>query len=105
MAAATAEYLRDEDALTTWIDEACERRADHWTGTSELFAAWRAWATRNGEFPGRVRKFVTDLEARGFRMHRQKIGRGIIGLRLLDPHEVEEDEGPTPYDHDTYDGA
>ena len=62
---ATAAYLESEDAFAAWIDEECERNANAWTRTSELFASWRAWAERSGVPYGDTKRFRDKLETRG----------------------------------------
>src|SRR6266404_6097244 len=37
---ATAEYLESEDAMTSWMDEKCERSAHSKTSSTELFVSW-----------------------------------------------------------------
>jgi putative DNA primase/helicase len=80
--AATAAYLEAEDAVTAWLDEACERDPDAWEGSSALFASWRAWAEKAGEYPGTMKRLVQNLEARGFIARRRMNGRGFEGLRI-----------------------
>lgn len=79
---ATTAYLTAEDALAEWIDERCWRDPVAWTASSDLFASWTAWATKAGEPPGTQKRFVQNLEARGFLPRRQMHGRGFDGLKL-----------------------
>ncbi|WP_210337719.1 phage/plasmid primase, P4 family [Mesorhizobium sp. INR15] len=88
---ATAAYLEAEDAMAAWIEECCTRDPQGWTGTSELFASWKAWADRAGEFAGSTKRFAQNLETRGFQQLRKKNGRGFHGLVIdrsddLQPH-------------------
>ena len=80
--AATDAYLEAEDALTAWIDEACERDPQAWETSTALFTSWNTYATSNGEHGGTVRRFTQALEARGFLSRRTAQARGISGLRL-----------------------
>jgi putative DNA primase/helicase len=93
VAGATEAYLEAEDAFSAWIDERCKRDPVSWSGTTELFGSWKAWAERAGEFPGSAKRFAQNLEARGFRPSRQMRGRGFLGLTL-----VQVDDTPLPWD-------
>ena len=53
---ATAEYLENEDAFTSWLDESCERKPGAWCLTTRLYASWRSWTEKAGEFPGSLEK-------------------------------------------------
>jgi putative DNA primase/helicase len=80
--AATAAYLEAEDALTAWLEEACELDPSAWESSSALFASWKAWADRAGEHPGTMKRLVQNLEARGFVARRKMNGRGFEGLSI-----------------------
>jgi putative DNA primase/helicase len=86
--AATAEYLEGEDSLSAWLQEAGERDPTAFEESTALFGAWKAWATRAGEWVGSQRKFSQRLEDRadviGMRKARDpKTDRnGFYGLRL-----------------------
>jgi putative DNA primase/helicase len=80
---ATAAYLAAEDALAEWLDECCWRDPKTWTASSALFGSWSEWATKAGEPPGTQKRFVQNLEARGFLPRRQMHGRGFDGLRIV----------------------
>ncbi|MGE3230269.1 MAG: phage/plasmid primase, P4 family [Hyphomicrobium sp.] len=88
--AATAAYLEAEDAIAIWIDECCERDPNAWTTSTALFASWRSWADKAGEFVGASKRFVQALETRGFHQHRRKTGRGFLGLRLRSTAESDQ---------------
>ena len=79
---ATAAYLEAEDATAAWIEDECERDPNAWERTTNLFSAWRSWADRTGEYAGAQKRFVLNLEARGFKEHRKNYGRGFDGIRL-----------------------
>ena len=88
VASATNAYLEDEDAFAAWIDEYCICDRQAWEKTTTLYAGWKAWCDRNGEFAGTVRRFSQTLQQRGTAYHttyerdRQR-GRGFRGLRLV----------------------
>lgn len=81
---ATHAYLEAEDALTAWIDECCTRDPSAWTTSTALFASWKPWAERAGEHPGSLKRFVANLEARGFEWQRRRSGRGFEGLNIIE---------------------
>ena len=41
---ATENYLNQEDTLGQWLDARCERSANAFTPTAELFASWKEFA-------------------------------------------------------------
>lgn len=91
---ATASYLEGQDALSAWLDECCERDPDGWEGRKDLFASWKAWAERSGEFVLPRTRFLDALETRGLTAHRQPGtgSRGFAGVRI-----VRRDYGDDPW--------
>ena len=84
---ATDAYLDAEDALAAWIEEATTTAdPNYWETTASLFASWTTWSTKAGEFTGTMRRFVQNLETRGFIPERKKAARGFRGLRLLNQY-------------------
>lgn len=81
--AATAHYLEGQDAIAAWLDEVCELDPGSWTLRSELFASWKVWAERTGEFILPRVRFLDALETRGFVPQRRNTGWGFYGLRLM----------------------
>jgi putative DNA primase/helicase len=85
---ATDAYMEAEDALFAWIDEYCILDANAWEKTQTLFAGWKAWADKSGEYSGSLKRFSQTLEERGpsrgitCKRH-MKSGRGFQGLRLV----------------------
>jgi putative DNA primase/helicase len=80
---ATAKYLESEDALMAWVGERCMRDPDAWEKASELFADWKAWATKAGEPVGNQKRFSQNIEARGFSFRKKNTGNGYDGLQLV----------------------
>ncbi len=80
--AATDAYFRAQDSLSFWLDECCERDPNAWTGTTSLFASWKAWAEKAGVAYGNVTSFGEALNAAGFVWRRKKTGNGHDGLRI-----------------------
>jgi len=80
---ATDEYFEAEDALGQWIDERCLLAKAYRTGVSELFADWREWAERAGEYVGSVKRFSESLTARRYEKCRLTGGaRALAGIAL-----------------------
>lgn len=80
---ATEEYFDGEDALGQWMEERCEHHPTARTGVSDLFADWREWAERAGEYVGSVKRFSEQLTTRQFEKCRLHGGtRGLVGLAL-----------------------
>jgi putative DNA primase/helicase len=79
---ATSAYLEAEDALAAWLGDCCVLDPQAWTNTTELFASWKSWAERNGEFVTGSKRFIQNLEARGFSPFRKNTGRGFQGLSI-----------------------
>jgi putative DNA primase/helicase len=82
---ATDAYMEAEDALTAWIEEQCIRDPQAWERTTALYAAWKAWADKSGEYAGSMKRFSQTLEKRdGVTYERDRqMGRGFRGLRLV----------------------
>jgi len=80
--AATANYLEGQDAIAAWIDECCERDSDAWESRADLYASFKAWAERTGEFVLPQRRFLDALETRGVTPGRRNTGGGFFGLQL-----------------------
>jgi putative DNA primase/helicase len=82
----TAAYMEAEDAVWAWIDECCELNPNAFETRDELFASWKSWAERTGEYFGTRKEFVQNLENRNFSSARPRQAgeqkRGFNGLRL-----------------------
>ncbi len=87
---ATADYLAEEDAVSSWIEERCERDPQAWEKTTDLFQSWRFWAERSGEFVGSSKALHQKLKDRGFEPKRTKTAKGFKGLRLNTPDDEPE---------------
>ena len=88
--AATAAYLDSEDAIAAWIDECGERDPSAWESSANLFASWKTWAEKAGEYVGSQKRLAQCLENHGLRPHRKPNGRGLLGLRLCPRYMNEE---------------
>jgi putative DNA primase/helicase len=83
---ATDAYMEAEDALTAWIEEECVHDTSALERVNTLYAAWKAWADRSGEYAGSIKRFSQALEKRerdGIFRHRDKKMRGFRGLSLV----------------------
>ena len=80
--AATAHYLEGQDAIAAWIDECCERDPEAWEARADLYASFKGWAERAGEFVLPQRRFLDALETRGCTPARRKTARGFFGLLI-----------------------
>jgi len=85
---ATEQYLDAEDAFSLWLDECVERDPNACESSANLFASWKAWAERSGEFIGSQKQLSTNLQERGFATRRESgTGRrAYAGLRLRPGH-------------------
>lgn len=88
--AATEEYLEAEDALGRWIEEDCDRLPSANTTTNELFASWKTWTERSGEYTGTMRKFSEDVSKRGFARWKSGSRKGFKGIALKEEESQEE---------------
>jgi putative DNA primase/helicase len=79
---ATAAYLEAEDALAAWLDEVGTRDPNGWESTKMLFASWKTWADSASEHAGTMKRFVQNLDARGFTPERRRHARGFRGFRI-----------------------
>jgi putative DNA primase/helicase len=87
--ASTAEYFDDQDLLTQWIEECCDR-TDHKgkpvaDTLASLIASWRGFAKGRGEEFSGSKGFSSALQKRGFTRIKDKHGirgRGILGMRV-----------------------
>ena len=80
---ATDDYFKDQDSLSIWIDECCERDPNAWTRTTALFASWKTWAEKSGVRHGNITSFGEALKADdGFVFRHKNTGNGYEGLRI-----------------------
>lgn len=80
--AATEEYLEQQDTLGAWIAECCEVEPSHQAKSSALYASYKAWCERAGEYVLPQKRWVSAMETRGMRS--VKSGGVMIyrGIRL-----------------------
>lgn len=89
VAAATEEYLNEQDAVQRWLEEVTQPAEGHYVDTAELYESWREWCGRNGEYVGTQRRLVQALVTKGMTRDRDPRSRrrGFIGVALI-PQEV-----------------
>jgi len=79
---ATDEYLAAEDAMAAWMEEQCGLDPNGYEMASDLYANWKEWTEKNGEYTGTARRFSQRLEDKGFVKKHTRTGASFIGLRL-----------------------
>lgn len=72
-------YKKDNDWFGKFVDNCCEANPGEECKSSDLYQAYRAYATSQGEYPRGTIEFYTELERRGFR----KVPRREHGVRLV----------------------
>ncbi|EPD8677466.1 phage/plasmid primase, P4 family, partial [Listeria monocytogenes] len=82
VANAISEYKTANDWLGHFLDECCETAVDFEEKSGELYAEYRAFCTRTGEYIRSSADFYTALEAGGFKRRRTNKGNKIVGLQL-----------------------
>jgi putative DNA primase/helicase len=63
---ATDAYFTEQDSISFWIEECCERDPNAWTLTTALFTSWKIWAEKAGVRHGNVKSFREAIDAKGF---------------------------------------
>jgi putative DNA primase/helicase len=83
----TGAYIEGEDAFTNWIEEWGELDANHWESTAALFANWKTYCEKTGEYVGTMKRISQTLEQRGIAygivFQRYNKGRGFRGLKPI----------------------
>ena len=74
--AATAAYLEGEDAIAAWLDEAGQRDPQAFETTTRLFASWKVWAEKAGEYVGARKQFIARMSSKGLVESPAKSQRG-----------------------------
>ena len=81
--AATDAYMEAQDAIGAWVEEACESDPQAKEKAGDLYASWKAWADRSGEFAGSMKMFSQKLIDRDYVQWRTGSARGFVGLRII----------------------
>lgn len=78
--AATDEYLEQEDQFANWITDCCELGAFKHAG-KPLYQSYKAWADRANEYAIPQKRWVAQMQTRGFVATRTKAGMMYEGIR------------------------
>lgn len=80
---ATNEYLEEEDAISSWISDKCETGAGKRGASALLFASYKEWAEKNGEFAISQKALISNLLLRlGIEKSPDTHMRGLKGIGL-----------------------
>jgi putative DNA primase/helicase len=82
--AATEEYLASEDSFALWREECTKPDPKNFESSAALFASWKSWAEKAGEFVGTQKAFGQQLANEGCKSTKHCGERGYIGLKLRD---------------------
>lgn len=83
-------YRQDNDWFNHFIDECCEVAPEYTETSGDVYAAYRAFCMRNGEYVRSTTDFYSALEAsENFSRHKTKTARLVTGLRLKNTFETE----------------
>lgn len=91
VSAAIAAYKAENDWLGHFIDECCEAGTGLTAKSGELYTAYRAFSTANGEYIRSTTDFYAALEAEGFIRSRTRAGTLVNGLRLISPNNPKDE--------------
>jgi P4 family phage/plasmid primase-like protien len=80
--AAIDKYRSDSDWFSHFVDECCEVGDSFKEKSGDLYAAYRAYCARVGDYTRSTTDFYNELEARGFDRHKRKEGIFVMGMRL-----------------------
>lgn len=81
---AIEKYRADNDWMTHFLDDCCETGQGLEEKSGELYASYRAYCARSGEFTRSTTEFYNSLEQRGFVRRRRTKGVFVLGLKLAD---------------------
>jgi len=97
---ATSDYFAAEDSMRLWIDECCTESMQFFGELGALFASYKAWCERSGEFFGARKRFAQALENRGYKKARSTANdrAGFWGVALKPPpkHRDQRDDRDEP---------
>ena len=81
---AISKYMQDNDWLGHFIDDCCDVDESYKEKSSDLYSEYRNYCITMGEFARSTSDFYTALENAGYKKHRTKECRYILGLRIKD---------------------
>jgi phage/plasmid-associated DNA primase len=83
---AIEKYRADNDWMQHFLDECCELGEGLTAKSGELYAEYRAFCARSGDFPRNMTEFNGSLEQRGFTRKKTKKGAVVAGLEIIVNH-------------------
>ena len=87
-------YRQDNDWLTNFLEDCCDRAPEYTQRAGEVYDAYRRWCEDKREWTRSVGDFKAALTGAGFRWQKAKTGNLYFGLRLK---ESDEEEGTLPF--------
>ncbi|MHA7826907.1 MAG: phage/plasmid primase, P4 family [Roseovarius sp.] len=82
VAAASEEYMDDEDMLGQFLADETAMDPNSFVTTADLHQRFNFWCERQGLHAWTQNSMRKELKSRGFRDHRKTHGRGFVGLEL-----------------------
>lgn len=83
VAAASTEYMDDEDTLGQFLTERTAIDPDAFVVTADLHTNFKFWCEQQGLNSWTQHTLSKELKSRGYEAHRRPHGRGFRGLRLI----------------------
>lgn len=81
---AISAYKAENDWMSHFLDDCCEVADGLEEKSGEVYAEYRGYCGRNGEFARSTTEFYKCLEQRGFTRHKKAKGMFIKGLKLAE---------------------
>lgn len=87
---AIKEYRENNDWLGQFVNECCEKGASFTAKSGELYQAYRAYSTQNGEYIRSTSDFYSAMEKAGLERRRGAKGVQVYGLKLKEGQDFME---------------
>ena len=92
---AIEQYKANNDWLDNFLSECCEIDRTYTQKSGELYACYRNYCDKTGDYKRSLADFKQALTAAGFETHKTKTGAIIYGLRVApDFQELPDDDKP-----------
>lgn len=75
-------YRESNDWMSAFLEDCCEVQETNQQKSGELYQAYRAYCSKNGEYTRSTTDFYTGLENAGFERKRTKKGVIVYGLKI-----------------------
>ena len=82
--AAIRNYREDNDWLTGFLEECCEKGANFKVRSGDLYQEYRLYCTRTGDYTRSAADFKRSVEDSGLMFRKSKDGMYCYGLRIRD---------------------